>query len=58
MEPLTVLAVLLFAMAFVFGVLTWISKNVWQDRRRTSIFAALGIASTIVFVALVLVVVP
>ena len=58
MEPLTSLAILLFAMAFVFGVLTWISKNVWQDRRRTSIFAALGIASTIVFVALVLVVVP
>ena len=58
MDMLSILALLLFVVAFISGILTWISKNVWQDRLGTSVFAALGIASTIAFVGLVLVVMP
>ena len=47
-----VFLVLTLALSLGFGLLTWVSRNVWQDRGRTGLFALLGVASTIAFVVL------
>ena len=58
MEPLFTLMAILFLVAAASGLLTWISRNVWQNVARTRLFAFLGVASTIGFVALAMVVLP
>jgi|GEM_PF-1952472 len=55
LEPPLALLALLLALSLAFGLLTWVSRNVWQDRARTQLFALLGVASTLTFVALVMV---
>ncbi len=55
MDLLFLFLALTLALALGFGLLTWVSKNVWQSRRRTQLFALLAIASTVAFVALVMV---
>lgn len=50
-----VFLVLTLALSLGFGLLTWVSRNVWQDRGRTRLFAILGVASTIAFVLQVMV---
>jgi len=54
-DLLFVFLALSLAVALGFGLLTWVSRNVWQDRRRTQTFALLAIASTVAFVAQVMV---
>lgn len=54
-DALFVFLVLFLALSLGFGLLTWVSRNVWQDRGRTRLFALLGVASTVAFVALVMV---
>jgi len=54
-DLLFVFLALSLALALGFGLLTWVSRNVWQDRRRTQTFALLAIASTVAFVAQVMV---
>jgi Flp pilus assembly protein CpaB len=58
MEPTTILMAILLAAAMAFGLLTWVSKNVWRSRARTNLCALAGIGSTLGFVALALVVLP
>jgi len=58
LEPLFVAMALFLAMALGFGFLTWVSRNVWQSRPRTRLFALFGVGSTLAFVLLVMVVVP
>jgi len=58
MEPAFTLMVLLLFIAMASGLLTWISKNVWRSRTRTGIFAAVGVLSTLGFVAMAMVMVP
>jgi hypothetical protein len=53
-----ILMVLLFFMAMASGLLTWISKNVWRSRTRTGLFAAVGVLSTLGFVAMAMVILP
>ncbi len=48
----------LFALAFVSGALTWVSKNVWQSRARTRACAAVAIVSTAAFAILAWTVLP
>ena len=55
MDALFVLMALLLALSMGFGLLTWVSRNVWQSRPRTQLFAVLAIASTLAFVAMVMV---
>lgn len=55
MDPLFVFLAFTLALSMGFGLLTWVSKNVWQDRSRTRLCALLGVASTIAFVSLVMV---
>lgn len=49
---------ILFIVAAASGLLTWISQNVWQSVARTRLFAVTGVVSTILFVALAMVVLP
>lgn len=49
---------ILFIVAAASGLLTWISRNVWQNVARTRLFAVIGVVSTIAFVALAMVVLP
>lgn len=49
------IAIMFFTIAFISGFLTWVSKNVWQDRERTKIFAIIGIIATIIFLCVVMV---
>ena len=44
MDPLFVFLALTLALSMGFGLLTWVSRNVWQDRSRTRLFALLGVA--------------
>jgi hypothetical protein len=55
LDALFVLMALLLALSMGFGLLTWVSRNVWQSRPRTQLFAMLAIGSTLGFVALVMV---
>ena len=55
MDAPFVFLVLTLALSLGFGLLTWVSRNVWQDRGRTRLFAIFGVASTIAFVLLVMV---
>jgi hypothetical protein len=55
LDPLFVFLALTLALSMGFGLLTWVSRNVWQDRSRTRLCALLGVASTIAFVSLVMV---
>ncbi len=55
LDALFVFMALALALSLGFGLLTWVSRNVWQDRARTRLFALLGVASTVGFVALVMV---
>ncbi len=38
-----------FILAFVSGFMTWIARYVWQDRKKTQTWAAIGIVSTMAF---------
>jgi len=38
-----------FAIAFVFGALTWIAKYVWVDKEKTQTFAFIAIVATLTF---------
>ena len=42
----------LFVVAFVFGVLTWVSRHVWQSPARTRACAIVAIISTLIFTAM------
>jgi hypothetical protein len=54
-DPLFVFLALTLALSLGFGLLTWVSRNVWQDCGKTRLFALLGVGSTVAFVALVMV---
>lgn len=58
LEASFVFLLLFFALAVGFGLLTWISRNVWQSKPKTQLFALLGVVSTTAFVILVMVVLP
>ena len=58
MEASFVFLLLFLALSLGFGMLTWISRNVWQSKPRTQLFALLGVVSTAIFVILVMVVLP
>jgi hypothetical protein len=58
MDPTFTIMAILFLVAAASGLLTWISRNVWQNVSRTRLFALLGVASTIGFVAIAMVVLP
>jgi hypothetical protein len=54
-DALFVFMALCLALSLGFGLLTWVARNVWQDRRRTQLSALCAIASTVAFVILALV---
>jgi hypothetical protein len=55
LDALFVFMALCLALSLAFGLLTWVARNVWQDRRRTQLFALCAIASTVAFVILAMV---
>jgi hypothetical protein len=36
-----------FIIAFAFGTLTWIARNVWIDKKKTQFFAFIAIMATL-----------
>jgi len=55
---ITTLMGVLFVIALASGLLAWVSKNVWRSMLRTRLFVIIGVASTLGFVALAMVVLP
>ena len=49
--PDTLFPAIMFLVAFIFGFLTWIAKNVWRDRSKTQLFALIAIISTLCLIA-------
>lgn len=49
--PNTLFPAIMFFVAFIFGFLTWVAKNVWRDRPKTQFFALVAIISTLCLIA-------